>query len=512
MVKLLIADDESFTRQGILETIPWKALNISEVREAYDGQNALEIIKDFEPDILLTDVRMPRLNGIELSFKVRELYPNCSIIFMSGFSDKEYLKSAIHLKAISYVEKPIDLDELEISIRNAVTEAQKSKIIYKNIKDNIVLDLINSITNDEINLLLSSHYNSDYYLSLLDKPSVIVCLNLINCINIDQNLIISNLQNLISIYNMESLISFINKKQIIINLFLKNTIKSLISNSEFNSLLFSVSEYINNFTPLNFCIGNIFNNIYDIKNAYTDIIKIVNSAFFYNHNSVIYLENFNPKIYVLNNDIYDDFQKYLVNEDKSSLLLLTKELTNEIKNYPSTSISYVKDIYYNLLLKVINFSNDRKIDISTHIDSNSLFEDILQLNTIFEINSYLIDKINNFFKLLEEKNNNNKPILNILKFIHENYADVNLSLEEISKNIFLTPAHICVIFKDHTNTTVNKYITEYRLDKAKTLLQDPSIKMNEIASSVGYRDGNYFAKIFKKEVGYSPSEYRRKFT
>lgn len=212
MVKLLIADDESFTRQGILETIPWKALNISEVREAYDGQNALEIIKDFEPDILLTDVRMPRLNGIELSFKVRELYPNCSIIFMSGFSDKEYLKSAIHLKAISYVEKPIDLDELEISIRNAVTEAQKSKIIYKNIKDNIVLDLINSITNDEINLLLSSHYNSDYYLSLLDKPSVIVCLNLINCINIDQNLIISNLQNLISIYNMESLISFINKK------------------------------------------------------------------------------------------------------------------------------------------------------------------------------------------------------------------------------------------------------------------------------------------------------------
>ena len=324
---------------------------------------------------------MPRLNGIELSFKVRELYPNCSIIFMSGFSDKEYLKSAIHLKAISYVEKPIDLDELEISIRNAVTEAQKSKIIYKNIKDNIVLDLINSITNDEINLLLSSHYNSDYYLSLLVKPSVIVCLNLINCINIDQNLIISNLQNLISIYNMESLISFINKKQIIINLFLKNTIKSLISNSEFNSLLFSVSEYINNFTPLNFCIGNIFNNIYDIKNAYTDIIKIG-----FRH---------------INNDIYDDFQKYLVNEDKSSLLLLTKELTNEIKNYPSTSISYVKDIYYNLLLKVINFSNDRKIDISTHIDSNSLFEDILQLNTIFEINSYLIDKINNFFKLLE---------------------------------------------------------------------------------------------------------------
>ena len=85
MVKLLIADDESCTRQGILETMPWEALNISEIWEAYDGQNALEILKEFEPDILLTDVRMPRLNGIELSFKIKELYPNCSIIFMSGF-------------------------------------------------------------------------------------------------------------------------------------------------------------------------------------------------------------------------------------------------------------------------------------------------------------------------------------------------------------------------------------------------------------------------------------------
>ena len=182
MVKLLIADDESFTRQGILETMPWEALNISEIWEAYDGQNALEILKEFEPDILLTDVRMPRLNGIELSFKIKELYPNCSIIFMSGFSDKEYLKSAIHLKAISYVEKPIDLEELENSIKSAVTETKKSKMLYKNIKNNIVLDLINANSNDEINLLLSSHYNSKHYLSLLDKSFLIVYLNLISVV------------------------------------------------------------------------------------------------------------------------------------------------------------------------------------------------------------------------------------------------------------------------------------------------------------------------------------------
>ena len=70
----------------------------------------IEILKDFEPNILLTDVRMPRLNGIDLAFKTRELYPNCMILFMSGYSDKEYLKSAIKLKAINYVEKPIEIE------------------------------------------------------------------------------------------------------------------------------------------------------------------------------------------------------------------------------------------------------------------------------------------------------------------------------------------------------------------------------------------------------------------
>lgn len=510
MIKLLIADDESFTRQGIVETMPWKDLNIYDIREAFDGENAFEILKDFEPDIILTDVRMPRLNGIELSFKARELYPNCSIIFMSGYSDKEYLKSAIHLKAISYVEKPIDLEELEEALKFAVSEVQKSKVIYKNIKNNIVLDLLDA-NNNEIDILLSSHYSSDYYKQLLDKPSVMVFLNLINPISSDENLFIDELKKIISIYKLECLISFINKKQILINLFLPTNNSLFIYSNEFNSLLFSIKDYIKLSTPLYICIGSVVKNIYNVKSSYDNVCKIVNSTFFYNYNSVLYFDNLTTT-YIVNDDIYENFQKYLGEEDKKSLILLIKKITSEIKNYPNTSISYVKDIYYNLLLKLINFSKDRNLDFSIYIDNNSIFEDILQFNNIYEVNDYLLDSIDNLFKLLTEKNNSNKPILNILKFIHENYSNVNLSLEEISKNIFLTPAHICVIFKDNTNTTVNKYITEYRLDKAKDLLKDPSIKMSEIASKVGYRDGNYFAKTFKKEVGYSPSEYRRKFT
>ena len=174
--------------------------------------------------------------------------------------------------------------------------------------------------------------------------------------------------------------------------------------------------------------------------------------FFYNYNSIIYFDKFIESTYILDDTIYDKFENSLSNEDKDGLISLINNLTCEIKGFPNTSISYVKDIYYKLLLKLINFSKDRKIDLSNSLDSNNFFEDILQFNNIFDINYYLLDKINDLFNILDERNKNDKPILNILKFIHENYSNVNLSLEEISKNIFLTPAHICVIFKDYTNT------------------------------------------------------------
>ena len=107
-MKLLIKDDEKLTREGIISSIDWTSLGVSEIYQADDGIHGLELAKNIQPDIVLSDVRMPRMDGIKMSCRLKELFPNISIIFMSGYSDKEYLKAAIKLKAISYVEQPID--------------------------------------------------------------------------------------------------------------------------------------------------------------------------------------------------------------------------------------------------------------------------------------------------------------------------------------------------------------------------------------------------------------------
>ena len=119
-MNLLIVDDERLTREGLLETIDFAGLGIDHIETAEDGLAGLKLSQSFAPDIVLTDVRMPKMDGISMMQGVQERYPDSAVIFMSGFSDKEYLKAAIKLHAVSYVEKPIDTDELYEALKDAL--------------------------------------------------------------------------------------------------------------------------------------------------------------------------------------------------------------------------------------------------------------------------------------------------------------------------------------------------------------------------------------------------------
>jgi two-component system response regulator YesN len=174
MIKLLIVDDERRTRESIKNFISWNRLGIGMVQTANNGLTALEAAKEIRPDIIICDVRMPKMDGIEFATNIKALYPNCRIIFISGYSDKEYLKSAIMLKAISYIEKPFSLRELEDVLAASITSIQEerqykatSQILLNSIevslplvREEIVLALISKkLKASEI----SEKYSKTYY-------------------------------------------------------------------------------------------------------------------------------------------------------------------------------------------------------------------------------------------------------------------------------------------------------------------------------------------------------------
>ena len=511
MIKVLIADDERFTRQGILDMVDWDKLNVSEVKEAYDGINALEILKDFEPNILLTDVRMPRLNGIDLAFKARELYPNCMILFMSGYSDKEYLKSAIKLKAINYVEKPIEIEELEENLNNAILEFVKNTTIHNSIEHTIANE-ISSIDNSEaVKSIISSYFSKDFNDKLVDGQYVSVLIKIYKIIP-NKHLFIDKIREIIHDCGLEGFVSMQNEKDIVLQIFFSKNIKSIHNSNVFQSFFATLDEYIKNYSHFYIFVGSIVANMQDMHKSYASASSLDTLSFFKDYNSVIYFEEVPHKTCAtIDPNAYSAFKRNLNNEDKQAVLSDINNITSEFMLNCGTDINEIKNVYNQLLLHIFNFCHSRNINLNNSVNENTSFNTILQFNNIFEIKHYMLEIIKDVFLCLKEKNIYNEPALNIIKYINEHYNSYDLSLEDISKNTFLTPAYICVIFKDFTGKTVNKYITEYRIMQAKELLKDSNIKMNDIALKVGYRDGNYFAKIFKKETGYSPSEYRRKF-
>lgn len=154
-MKLLIADDEPLTREGLISSIDWETLGINQIFQADDGMRALHIARTQKPDIILSDIRMPRLNGIEMIEQLKNVLPDVCIIFMSGYSDKEYLKAAIKLKAVSYVEKPLNPDE----IKEAILEASRQR--EQLIRSQRSANLLSIEASSQLALLLTKPYKDN---------------------------------------------------------------------------------------------------------------------------------------------------------------------------------------------------------------------------------------------------------------------------------------------------------------------------------------------------------------
>ncbi|MBR3645860.1 MAG: response regulator, partial [Lachnospiraceae bacterium] len=127
MFNVLIVDDESITRNGLVNHIQWDKFDIESISTSASGVDGINFIKNNKVDLVISDVRMPGMTGIEMCSEIKKIAPECQIIFLSGYSDKEYLMGAIELEAVSYVEKPINISEVEMAIEKAINKISTSE-------------------------------------------------------------------------------------------------------------------------------------------------------------------------------------------------------------------------------------------------------------------------------------------------------------------------------------------------------------------------------------------------
>lgn len=531
MLKLIIVDDEKNTRESLKQYIQWSELGIDVVETAKNGHQALELAKQMRPDILLTDVRMPKMDGIELATNISKLYPECKIIFLSGFSDKEYLKAALNLKAVSYIEKPINEEEIKKIVGNAAALSQKEtkiKAETEKLKNNLTESLPLIKQKLVLELIKEDSDFSKLYVKLQDiienvstESSYTILTMLINWqSNIEVNQRHSIQDDIMNILNQDSfthtssVLGGIDQAGNIVVAVITNNKESeenvhLIIKQYFDQIL-NISNGSFNIT---LGAGVMVNSISKVPVSYKTSVLASSKQFYHGTDRIFYYSyDMEKPRFEVDKTIYNDLKNYLKTDDIKSASSLIKKLAEDARSFSSLHISSIKCIYFNLLLVILEVARDRgMIDYYNESEKDYIWSEIDVSITLSQLSDNLLSKLKSTFGNMSDRNEKSRKANEIIKYIRERFSDKDLSIQSIANHAYLSQTYLCAYFKKTTGKTINEFITEVRIEKAKELLRDAHIKLYEITDTIGYTDVNYFSTIFKKHTGYTPSEFREKY-
>ncbi|OXM86198.1 response regulator [Paenibacillus rigui] len=522
-MRLLLVEDEKLTREGIKKSFQWSSLGIMEVEEAFDGIHALETAQRFQPDIVLTDIKMPRMNGVEFAFQIRSLYPDCKIIFMSGYADKQYLKAAISLKAISYVEKPLDMDELEEALQEAVSIGLKERQLSSVSREQ--LHASSSLMKQELALqLIREAYDEELLRKRLDwaglqlplkRPCATIIVKILPP-NPEQEVLDS-----IALAGSEQLqrpllAALKDELHWILHLFAADESGTL-GRKDIGAAADWLSGELKRH-PYQFAIaaGVVVQEASLLSRSYTSAVFHLQETFYKGpYCTVIATDNERAVTevvsYQFDHHFVKDFREQLERHDFGQAERMLHSLHQGIVRLPGTLVNNVKEMYYQVLMELDKFGAGLGLSIfETEEESRSLWNFILGCSYEQEIFRYLQAKAEQLQQALAERGIGSKAS-KIVKYIHQHYSNDELSVQEISDHLQMTASYLISVFKEATGKTIRQYIMDYRMDKAKQLLKNDRLKISDIASQVGYKDGEYFAKIFRKATGMTPSEHRERY-
>lgn len=517
-MKLLIVDDEELTRNGLLQSISWQELGITEVFLADDGIHGLDVALKERPEIILCDVRMPRMDGIQMAGQIQALSPDTAIIFMSGYSDKEYLKAAIKLRAINYVEKPLKLSE----IQNTVLEAADHYRQKIKTHQNETLHQLESTSRLAMQLTFPYEKNREQItrlcelLSLTNLQHAVFTAFLVKFEEISQPeeewypVFAKELNAFLSPYHLSALMTERHQKYLVFHIFGRMAPRAKDKEEIISFFQTRLAAYKGHYL----CCGTSISGIAGAYHSYETSVFLIQSSFFFDRNTFLTpdtsqscqsTETFST---FLSHDYITGFTEGLDSGNEKACIDILAKLYAFFYQNTSVFSDQAREIYYKFFSTLQEAGKRAKIVHLQTEESKTLIRYIDQFYTFGDLHKDLEEKTRSFFRDRNHQTEENSIIFLIKDYIYENYKDYRLSVKDISEHVYLSVSYVCTIFKAETGKTLNQYITEYRMERAKKLLRDPRYKITDISAKVGYNDGNYFGKTFKKLVGLSPTEYR----
>lgn len=529
LYRILLVDDEKEICEGIARKINWNELGYTLVGSAENGIEALEKAERLHPDVVMTDIKMPFLSGLELCERLCAAMPSIKLIIFSGFDDFKFAQQAIKLHVAEYILKPIDSVELTKALKKIKEQLDREfsekcnvEMLRKAYEESLPVmrqqffeDLIEGhITREQLET------QKDMFHLSLEAESWAVAILRADPI-VDDRCSLKGKEELIPISvkriledilpNFCDFIAFMHFDYIIvIALFHQNkNIIPLING--INEVCKSVQRILN--IKVMAGISTMTPDLYQLRKSYREAFSALEYSAVMGGDKAVYITDVEP-----NNtakiDFFQEDADAIVNAIKLGDEKKIEEKINGFFSHPNAFLLPF-DQYRIYLLEII--ASFLKVLQTYGLDANNIFngefsytEALTKLQTPDEIKQWCVQvctKISS--KIKSQRINNTKALAHkAIQYIENHYTDPNLSVEEICSFLHVSPTYFSTLFKRETGKSFVSYLTDLRLAQAVDLLNTTDDKTYIIARKVGYAEPNYFSYVFKKKYGVSPSKYR----
>ncbi|OPG99124.1 hypothetical protein B2I21_06665 [Chryseobacterium mucoviscidosis] len=535
MYKLMIVDDELLMRVGIRSMLNWEEHNFYVVGEAGNGKEALELALEVTPDLIITDIKMPIMDGLQLIQESSGVLKTCKYVILSNFDEFDYVKTALKLGATDYLIKSeiteTSLIELLTTIEqklqsehvnptNIPTMAQDYSKSLRHLKDSFFQDIVSGFINEkeivtkaeELHFRIRSdqlvvikfivNYYEDAKRKYVEKGEKLLRFSILN---IMEEIIPSKWEKEIFVENSSDY-------WVIVNVLPESKSVHADLNKLCNKLLSSIKDFMN--LSLTAGVSTIVSGFQCIRKACQEAESALRQGFFTGSNQILYYEDViraparKEVNGMLNPEQERDFLKLWISKDKKKAEDFLEGIRSELKTLRADENSIRRQ--YIMVLETIHSHVSRATErAKPSFTEKSPYEIVLKGEYWEDIHQDILAHIAYYFKtdsqFMQELTYTDLAI----ELIDKYYAE-DISLQSIASQINVNPSYLSRLFKQDKGENFISYLTRVRIEHAKAYLMSRELRVYEIADKVGYHNYTYFSKIFKKTVGHTPEEYRER--
>ncbi|GIO14871.1 DNA-binding response regulator [Cohnella xylanilytica] len=501
MFKVFLVDDEPFIIEGLMDAIDWAAFGLEIVGSAENGQEALERIRYTPVDILITDISMPFLNGLDLIRQAREPRPDLKAIILSGFNEFDYLKEGLKLGIENYLLKPINVKELQDTLRNAADKLLSSRSDARLLQSNVQIMRDNTLyrwMNDRISESELAERAELLGLSL-EAPFGIVALLRREPFDIDaQEQALAQLAA-----------AFEGRRQAVPFRDLDGDIVVLAELSSPDEDRTELARTLRRIAaPARLSFGGPHPLRSSISASYREAKKAQEFFMIDPDRDWIDYEDTLPlkKAELVDFPIdWEGYRKLLVARDKEKLSESIAADFERLRAMEGMTPAQLQEVALELIirfkmeLKSIKHADEPELFAAGIGQANAASHYAELSEAVRQVAGRCVDSL--------AKDARSPVVLQVLSEIQEHYAD-DLSLKALGARFHIHPVYLGQLFQKEIGESFTEHINKYRIEQAKRLLKTSALKVHDIARQVGYWETGYFYKQFKKFVGISPTEFK----